>query len=125
MEKLKRKIHETERALKTLEEILTEPFSTIVRDATIQRFEYTFEVFWKMLKEYLKTHEGVLCNSPKNVLEELSEEQTIICLSMTDDRNLISHTYLEAVAETIYSKIRTYYDIMNYALNRVKYETCI
>ncbi len=45
MEKLKRKIAQTECVLKTLDEVLNEPFSIIVRDTTIQRFEYTFEVF--------------------------------------------------------------------------------
>ncbi|WXJ86724.1 hypothetical protein MHOCP_07400 [Moorella humiferrea] len=33
-----------ERALATLEEALAQPFSVIVRDAAIQRFEYTFEL---------------------------------------------------------------------------------
>ena len=36
-----------EQALVTLEEIVKEPFSVIVRDATIQRFEYTFELIMK------------------------------------------------------------------------------
>ncbi|MDL1980593.1 MAG: nucleotidyltransferase substrate binding protein [Deltaproteobacteria bacterium] len=31
-------------ALNTLEEVLEKPFSLIVRNATIQRFEYTFEL---------------------------------------------------------------------------------
>jgi len=35
-------------ALLSLEEILAEEFSVIVRDATIQRFEYTFELGWKI-----------------------------------------------------------------------------
>lgn len=98
MEKLRRRIKEAENALKTLREILREPYSVIVRDATIQRFEYTFEIFWKLVKEYLYTHEGIRCNSPKSCFREassvgaLSEEQTITCLEMTDDRNLTSHT---------------------------------
>ena len=44
---------------------MKEPFSMIIRDATIQRFEYTFEALWKFLKEYLKEKEGIVSNSPK------------------------------------------------------------
>ena len=45
-----------------LKEILKEPYSIIIRDATIQRFEYTFEAFWKFIKEYLKQEEGKISN---------------------------------------------------------------
>ncbi|MEW5766292.1 MAG: nucleotidyltransferase substrate binding protein [bacterium] len=54
----------------------------IVRDAAIQRFEYTFEAIWKFLKEYLKQEEGIMCNSPKSCFREafslglLTEEET-------------------------------------------------
>ncbi len=119
MEKLGMRIEVAEEALETLREILDEPYSVIVRDATIQRFEYTHEIFWKLVKEYLYNHEGVECNSPKSCFREassvglLSEEQTISCLEMTDDRNLTSHTYVEEVAESIYEKIRDYYELMD------------
>ncbi len=125
MEKLKRKIEETKRALKTLEEILNEPYSVIVRDATIQRFEYTFEVFWKTIREYLREHEGIVRNSPKSCFREamnvglMDEEQTIKCLEMTDDRNLTSHTYIEEVAERIYGKIKEYYSLMTAIVNLI------
>jgi nucleotidyltransferase substrate binding protein (TIGR01987 family) len=88
MEKLARRIKEAENALDTLREVLREPYSVIVRDATIQRFEYTFEIFWKLMKEYLYAHEGIECNSPKSCFREalsvgiLSEERTITCLEM-------------------------------------------
>ena len=119
MEKLARRIKEAENALDTLREVLREPYSVIVRDATIQRFEYTFEIFWKLMKEYLYAHEGIECNSPKSCFREalsvgiLSEERTITCLEMTDDRNLTSHTYVEEVADGIYAKIRDYSELMD------------
>jgi len=126
VEKLKRKIEQTERALKTLDEILKEPYSVVVRDATIQRFEYTFEILWKTLKEYLKEYEGIQCNSPKGCFREalnvglLNEEQTVLFLEMTDDRNLTSHTYIEEVAQKIYGKIKDYYKIMFDLLVKIK-----
>lgn len=65
MERLELKYKDALKSLETLEDILKKPFSIIVRDATIQRFEYTFEALWKFLKEYLKEKEGIICNSPK------------------------------------------------------------
>ncbi|BBO16520.1 nucleotidyltransferase [Candidatus Brocadia pituitae] len=51
MERLVLRYKDALRALHTLGEILQQPFSTIVRDATIQRFEYTFEALWKFFKD--------------------------------------------------------------------------
>ena len=126
MEKLKRKLVMSEKALNTLEEILNEPYSKIVRDATIQRFEYTFEIIWKLLKEFLYHKEGIVCNSPKSCFREsfsigiLEEEETISFLQMTDDRNLTSHTYDEEIAETLYKKIKNYYILMKKLFERIK-----
>ncbi len=118
MERLKLRYKDTKRALETLESILNEPYSVIVRDATIQRFEYTFESVWKFSKEYLKEEEGIICNSPKACFREifglgfLTEEETVKCLEMTDRRNETSHTYKEEVAELIYSKTKGYFSLM-------------
>ncbi len=118
MEKLKRSIEQSRKALKTLHAILNEPYSIIVRDATIQRFEYTFEVFWKTLKNYLTTYEGIQCNSPKSCFREafktglLNEQDTLKLLEMTDDTNLTTHTYIETLADRIYKKIPDYYALM-------------
>jgi len=124
MERLKLKYQDAFNALKTLEDILKEPFSMIIRDATIQRFEYTFEALWKFLKEYLKEKEGIVSNSPKACFKEifslgfLTEEETVRCLEMTDRRNDTSHTYKEKVAELIYSKTKGYYTLMKNLLGQ-------
>ncbi len=84
MERLKLKYNDALKSLMTLEEILKEPFSIIIRDATIQRFEYTFEALWKFLKEYLKEKEGIISNSPKACFKEIffavmDHSMTAIC----------------------------------------------
>lgn len=118
MERLRLKYEDAKRALKTLEDILREPYSTIVRDAAIQRFEYTFEAVWKFLKEYLKEKEGILCNSPKSCFREifalgfLTEDAAAAFLEMTDRRNETSHTYKEEVADVIYHKISGYFSLL-------------
>lgn len=47
MEKLAMRLNACQRAIDTFDEIVQMPFSVIVRDVSIQRFEYTFESLWK------------------------------------------------------------------------------
>jgi nucleotidyltransferase substrate binding protein (TIGR01987 family) len=107
------------RALGTLQEIMDEPYSVIIRDAAIQRFEYTFEAIWKLIKEYLFEMQGVMCNSPKSCFREafkmglVNEAESMQTLYMTDDRNMTTHTYHEDVAEEIYKELSGYYLLMN------------
>ncbi len=46
-------------------------------------------------------------------------EETETCLVMTDDRNLTSHTYIEAVAEAIYRKLPSYLTVMHTLLANI------
>ncbi len=124
MERLEIRFKDAQCALNTLKEVLEEPFSIIVRDAAIQRFEYTFEAFWKFIKEYLKEKEGIIGNSPKACFRESfslgfsSEEETVQLQEMTDKRNDTSHTYKKQVAQSIYNKIREYALLMDRILNK-------
>ncbi len=126
MEKMNERLAACQRAVATLDEILQTPASVIVRDASIQRFEYSFESLWKLLKTYLDQREGIVCNSPKACFREalkaglLSASDVETCLVMTDDRNLTSHTYIEAVAEAIYSKLPPYRDVMKQLLSSIQ-----
>jgi nucleotidyltransferase substrate binding protein (TIGR01987 family) len=109
---------DAKRATGALKEVLEAPFSIIVRDAAIQRFEFTFEACWKFIKEHLKEQEGIICNSPKSCFRELlslgilTEEETVKCLEMTDDRNMTAHTYKEEVSQIIFGKLPEYYKLL-------------
>ena len=126
MERLTLRYNDTRRALETLREIVNEPYTTIVRDAAIQRFEYTFEALWKFLKEYLQEKEGIVCSSPKACFREtfsvglIREEDTVLFLQMTDDRNMTSHTYKEEVARLIYGKLKGYSVLMEKLFGQLK-----
>lgn len=123
MERLELKYKDAQAALKTLDDILKEPYSVIVRDAAIQRFEYTFEAFWKFIKEYLKEKEGLYVNSPKSCFRELfsmsiaSEDEVFQLLEMTDRSNETSHTYKEKVAQNIYDKTKGFFLLMDKILS--------
>lgn len=125
MERLELKYSDAQKSLNTLENILElsvsnydELDSVIIRDASIQRFEYTFEAVWKFLKEYLKEKEGIISNSPKACFKEifslgfLTEDEAELCLEMTDRRNDTFHTYKEEVAQVIYNNLKKYFLLM-------------
>lgn len=94
-----------------LAEAVAQPESELIRDATIQRFEFTFEVVWKTLKLYLE-RQGYECGGPRPTLKKAFAEHVIptpqeadVWLQMLEDRNLTSHAYDEALANRIYRHI--------------------
>lgn len=88
------------------------------RDSCIQRFEFTVEVLWKTVRQFLLAKEGIECKSPKGCIKDLfaagyiSENEAKILLAMIDDRNLTSHTYHEEVAEKIFKDLADYLPVI-------------
>ena len=97
------------KAVERLTEILRQPKSAIVRDAAIKRFEFTFDLAWKLLKARLEDEKGVSCQSPKDCFREAYRNSFIeyddFWITMTDWRNQAVHTYGEAFAENLYGKL--------------------
>lgn len=98
-----------------LAEAVSQPESELIRDATIQRFEFTFEVVWKTLKLYLE-RQGHECGGPRPTLKKAFAENLIPSaqeadrwLQMLEERNLTSHAYDEALANRIYRNIAREY----------------
>lgn len=112
------KIQQLESAHASLVEVLGKEKNTIVRDAGIQRFEYTTEIFWKTLKVYLLEKAGIDVASPKMVMREarnasiFSDQDVTLALHMIDDRNQSTHLYNEAMAQQIFEKIPEYMEFV-------------
>ncbi len=72
--------------------------SALEEEGVIQRFEYTWELAWKTLKDYLQ-NEGVVLDkiTPKTVIVKAIEAKIITnreeWMKALDDRNKISHVY--------------------------------
>lgn len=94
-----------EQALRRLEEALAKPEDAIVRDASIQRFEFTFAMAWKAMQRYA-LGEGVECVSPRDCFRVAFRlgliEKDAQWMAMVEDRNRTAHTYDEQSARTIY-----------------------
>ncbi len=115
-EKLSKNLINFEKALNRLKEALQEPESAIVMDATIQRFEFSYELMWKTLKNFLEDIHGIRVVSPRQVFKEAYRlsliEQEDLFLEMIHSRNLLSHTYNEELASDIYKKCPSYLSAM-------------
>ena len=78
----------------------------------IQSFEFTFELAWKTMKDYLE-NQGVETWTPREVIKHAFSYKYIddwaLWIDILDKRNLLSHTYDEKKAEEALSKIRLSY----------------
>ena len=90
-------------------------------DATIQRFEFCFELAWKLMKAVLE-YEGIEANSPRSCIREGWKQGLIsdaeAWLEMMEKRNLSSHTYDENVARDIYHELKEQYITLLEALDQ-------
>jgi nucleotidyltransferase substrate binding protein (TIGR01987 family) len=82
----------------------------IVRDSLIQRFEFTYELTHKTLKEFMKYLGVTLENSfPRTIFKKayvnniISDE--LVWISLLEDRNSTSHIYNEKLADEIADRI--------------------
>ena len=90
-------------------------------DATIQRFEFCFELAWKLMKVVLD-YEGIEVSSPRSSIREgwklgmINDAET--WLDMQEKRNLSTHTYNEATALEVYKLIKSKYAALLLAWDR-------
>ena len=117
---LELKLKEFRKALDTLVEALNmfDVANILVRDATIKRFEYCFELCLKTSKVFLKEAKGDLVVAPKECFKTLckhgllSSEETEKLLKMVDDRNETTHAYGAKFIENLYPRIKDYKELM-------------
>ncbi len=101
-------------ATKRLKEALEQEETDIVIDGVLHRYEFTFEIAWKTLKDYLE-YLGIPMNtgSPREVIKEsfahnlISDGETWIKMMLA--RNSLSHLYDEETSRQIYVAIKNEY----------------
>ena len=90
------------------QEITTE----LERAGIIQFFEMTFELAWKVLKDYLES-EGYMVKSPRETVKQAFQIGLIdnghIWIDALSNRNLTTHTYDEKLATKMTSEILNAY----------------
>ncbi len=90
--------------------------SEVERAGLIQFFEMSFELAWKLLKDYLE-EEGFIIKSPRAAIKQAFQSGIIenghAWMDALKDRNLTVQTYEEKIAIEVDNKIRdSYYPVL-------------
>ncbi len=92
--------------------IVANDLDDLSKEGMIQRFEYTFELSWKTLKDYLEA-QGEKVSSPRQTLKTAFKYELVdngeLWLQMLDKRNLMAHTYNEAYFQEVFYNIVNLY----------------
>lgn len=88
--------------------------SQLEKEGVIQRFEYSIELAWKTLKDYLEFQNVVIPQiTPRSVIREAFAAKLInngeIWMNALDARNKMSHTYNLAQFESVIEDIKEHY----------------
>jgi len=90
-----------------------DPENSFIKDSLIQRYEYTIELAWKTMKDYLEEQGFIDVSSPKKVVRKAFEEGLIqdapAWMAALNGRNITSHAYDETKANEIIKDISEQY----------------
>jgi nucleotidyltransferase substrate binding protein (TIGR01987 family) len=111
----KQRFFNFEKAFLTLKEAVEDiknP-SNIEKEGTIQRFEFTHELAWKVMKDFLKEKgiQGLIGSrdATRNAFQNEIIQDGQAWMDMIDSRNETVHTYHGDILETEYKKITKIY----------------
>lgn len=105
------------KALTQLTEFMDQPsLNKFEVQGLIQCFEYTFELGWKTMKDYLE-QEGFDVKTPRAAIQTGFQIGLIqnghAWIDALEKRNLMAHTYNESLAQDAEKLIRhTYFDVL-------------
>jgi nucleotidyltransferase substrate binding protein (TIGR01987 family) len=101
------------------------PANDLERDGVIQRFEYTFELTWKVGKQTLGRM-GLSAASPKAVIRLLAQSGFLAdphsWMTFLEARNYTSHTYSEATAQWVFSQCAPFLKAARALVEKLKME---
>ncbi|WP_028909271.1 nucleotidyltransferase substrate binding protein [Prevotella sp. AGR2160] len=117
----KQRLETYRKALNRLQEVIelenTRPLSALEKDGMIQRFEYTQELAWKVLKNYIEFQGGEHLMGSRDTIRQAFAMGLIInpdpWFDMLESRNETAHVYDEETEIDVIDKItKTYYPIL-------------
>lgn len=116
------------KAFYQLERFIQQPnLNEMEEQGLIKAFEYTYELSWKTLQDFLKEKGYVNIIGPRPVIEQSFQDGYILdgkgWMRMHISRNLTSHTYDEETAKEIIQNIREeFYSLFKYLQQRLTEE---
>ncbi|MBU1084981.1 MAG: HI0074 family nucleotidyltransferase substrate-binding subunit [Candidatus Beckwithbacteria bacterium] len=123
MTKLQAQYKDLKKALKRLKEALKQKATEMNRDASIQRFEFTFEMSWKLMQSIAKNN-NINLYGVKSIIREAAKlnliDNPIEWFDFLEKRNQTAHTYKKEVAKEIYSTIKKFPNLVNKLIKDTK-----
>lgn len=109
----KQRFENFDKSYKLLNKYAKQAITTeLERAGIIQFFEMTFELAWKVLKDYLEAQE-YLVKSPRETVKQAFQIGLIdnghVWMDALSNRNLTTHTYDEELANKMTNEIITMY----------------
>ena len=109
----KQRFENFDKSYKLLNKYAKQPITTeLERAGIIQFFEMTFELAWKVLKDYLEAQE-YLVKSPRETVKQAFQIGLIdnghVWMDALSNRNITTHTYDEELANKMTNEIITMY----------------
>lgn len=126
LEKAVISLEEAFRVLKGTKNRLETAGWKLLRDGVIQRFEYTFELSWKLLKRYLEEYGLERVDTLTNrELFRVGHEQRLLddaeaWIGYLRGRNLTSHMYSEGVAEQVFRTAEAFLPSVRFLLDQLR-----
>ncbi len=95
------------------------------RDGAIQRFEYTVELAWRLIrKKLLELGRADISASPKPIIRQAAAEGWITevdsWLAFIEARNLSSHSYKNAIADQVFAAAQKFPSLVDALIARLK-----
>lgn len=88
-------------------------FSDLEKEGLIKRFEYSYELAWNVMKDYLEFQGNTDIKDPRDAIRTAFKVKLIedgeIWMDMIRSSQQTGHTYNQAVAEDIFTKIVAVY----------------
>lgn len=110
--------------------LLSLPLDANVIDAIesgqIKKFEFCYELLWKIMKTFLFEHGGIETNSPRATIKSFfssnycSNDEYTALLQMLDDRNNLSHLYSYDMMKVMLDRLPEYARLMHRMLDAVQ-----
>lgn len=103
------------RLVNATKQIENDPDNELLQAGLVQTYEFTFELAWKTLKDYLE-EEGYDVPSPRETIKQAFQSGYIkdgnLWIKALNSRNEIAHIYNEAVADEVSADIQEKYQFM-------------
>ena len=124
MTKIQAQYEDLQKAFGRLKEAVILPSDvTINQDATIQRFEFTFELAWKLMQS-IEVENNINVYGVKTIIREAAKlgliDDPVKWIDFLKDRNLSIHTYKEELAQKVYQSAKEFIPFVDKLILKAK-----